>query len=149
MIVSPSATQSRTRAGSAAIWPSRPGEKCPADAALERHDDAVEVRLGEDHDADADDDEHGEPAERELERPHRRVWGSDLFSPPPTDESAERTRFAGHRAALIDHAAANGESVTGDLSARMQPEVAVDDDRRAGDRAEDVERAVDDTDGGR
>src|SRR5207244_7557051 len=118
-----------------------------ADSALEGHDDAIEIRFGEDHDAGADDRENREPAERQLQRPHRHVWWTWLLLSGVEREGAQRTRFAGHRSALIDHPAADGERVSVDLRAWMQPKVAVDDDRGAVDRSEDVQGAIDDPDG--
>ena len=118
-------------------------------APFQRRYDAVEVGLGEYHDAEPDDGEQGEPGDDEFDRlPGRQR----LTSWPRAERKGracqnDRSLLAFNRSAVDDQAASNRPGVARHPSAWVNADVAIQGEHVANDGAVDIEIATCDGDG--
>ena len=112
---------------------------------LEREHNAIEIRVGEYHDAESDDGEQRKPTDDELRglpRTPRRMWRKQRRSP-----DCERPLLSFDDSALDHHAATGCPRVAHDTSAFVDANVAVEGYDVAFDGTVDVEIASRDRDG--
>ena len=120
--------------------------KRSAKAVLHCLNDAIEVRLGEDHYTESDDDEDREPTEHELHRLPCGEWGAlgsaSGFGGHPT----QRAHLSLHAAAVQNNAPTDGEGVARDHTAAVDDDVTIEHVRAAVDSTEHVEGSRGDRD---